>query len=133
MPDLILLGLLMAAIAIGFWLGRRDRRPDEQAPAPATLSRDYFVGLNHLLNEQPDRAIETFVQALEVNSDLLWKTIQNTLKSRMRTWLEICAHCGLCAERCPTGAIVWLDDRQGALKGRDARRVESSSKARKSA
>ncbi|HAR09909.1 MAG TPA: lipopolysaccharide assembly protein LapB, partial [Cobetia sp.] len=69
MPDLILLGLLMAAIAIGFWLGRRDRRPDEQAPAPATLSRDYFVGLNHLLNEQPDRAIETFVQALEVNSD----------------------------------------------------------------
>ncbi len=26
-------------------------------------------------------------------------------------------------ERCPTGAIVWLDDRQGALKGRDAKRV----------
>ncbi|AOM00793.1 lipopolysaccharide assembly protein LapB [Cobetia marina] len=69
MPDLILLGLLMAAIAIGFWLGRRDRRPTTQTPAPATLSRDYFVGLNHLLNEQPDRAIETFVQALEVNSD----------------------------------------------------------------
>lgn len=26
-------------------------------------------------------------------------------------------------ERCPTGAIVWLDDRQGAQKGRDAKRV----------
>jgi Na+-translocating ferredoxin:NAD+ oxidoreductase RNF subunit RnfB len=26
-------------------------------------------------------------------------------------------------ERCPTGAIVWLDDREGALKGREARRV----------
>jgi Na+-translocating ferredoxin:NAD+ oxidoreductase RNF subunit RnfB len=26
-------------------------------------------------------------------------------------------------ERCPTGAIVWLDDRQGALKGRDAKRI----------
>jgi Na+-translocating ferredoxin:NAD+ oxidoreductase RNF subunit RnfB len=26
-------------------------------------------------------------------------------------------------ERCPTGAIVWLDDRQGLVKGRDAKRV----------
>jgi len=26
-------------------------------------------------------------------------------------------------ERCPTGAIVWLDDLQGSLKGRDAKRV----------
>jgi RnfABCDGE-type electron transport complex B subunit len=26
-------------------------------------------------------------------------------------------------ERCPTGAIVWLDDRQGPVKGRDAKRV----------
>jgi Na+-translocating ferredoxin:NAD+ oxidoreductase RNF subunit RnfB len=26
-------------------------------------------------------------------------------------------------ERCPTGAIVWLDDKRGALKGHEARRV----------
>ena len=26
-------------------------------------------------------------------------------------------------ERCPTGAIVWLDKRQGALKGLEARKV----------
>lgn len=26
-------------------------------------------------------------------------------------------------ERCPTGAIVWLDDKQGVLKGRDAKKV----------
>jgi RnfABCDGE-type electron transport complex B subunit len=26
-------------------------------------------------------------------------------------------------ERCPTGAIVWLDDKRGALKGREARKI----------
>jgi len=26
-------------------------------------------------------------------------------------------------ERCPTGAIVWLDDKRGAVRGRDAKRV----------
>jgi Na+-translocating ferredoxin:NAD+ oxidoreductase subunit B len=29
----------------------------------------------------------------------------------------------LAIERCPTGAIVWLDDRQGTRKGRDAKKV----------
>ena len=26
--------------------------------------------------------------------------------ARIRTWLSICSRCGLCAERCPTGAIT---------------------------
>jgi Fe-S-cluster-containing hydrogenase component 2 len=26
-------------------------------------------------------------------------------------------------QRCPTGAIVWLDDEQGVIKGRDSRKV----------
>ena len=37
---------------------------------------------------------------LEVDKAALWKTIQNTCKSRLRTWLEICAHCGMCADSC---------------------------------
>ncbi len=72
MPDLLLLALLLAAIAIGWWLGRREKgRSRDGTRQHATLSRDYFVGLNYLLNEQPDRAIETFVQAIEVNSDTI--------------------------------------------------------------
>lgn len=72
MPDLLLLALLLAAIAIGWWLGRREQqRSRGRTRQHATLSRDYFVGLNYLLNEQPDRAIETFVQAIEVNSDTI--------------------------------------------------------------
>ncbi|MGQ7242526.1 lipopolysaccharide assembly protein LapB [Salinicola sp. V024] len=71
MSDVLLLALLVAAIAIGWLLGRwesgRFRAPPQ--PPRGSLPRDYFVGLNYLLNEQPDRAIETFTQALEVNSD----------------------------------------------------------------
>ncbi|WP_319583421.1 sulfate respiration complex iron-sulfur protein HmcF [uncultured Pseudodesulfovibrio sp.] len=37
---------------------------------------------------------------LDVDSDKLWASIQKTMKSRTKTWLEICAHCGLCAESC---------------------------------
>lgn len=71
MHDLLLLALLLAAVAIGWWLGRRDRQGTTDQSGQHTLSRDYFVGLNYLLNEQPDRAIETFVAALEVNSDTI--------------------------------------------------------------
>lgn len=71
MPDVLLLTLLLAAVAIGWWLGRRERRPTSD-PAPSSgLARDYFVGLNYLLNDQQDRAIETFVAALEVNSETI--------------------------------------------------------------
>lgn len=72
MLDVVLLIVLMAAIAIGYGLGYRqasrrasfNARSSSQAPR-----REYFVGLNYLLNEQPDEAIHTFIQALEVNSE----------------------------------------------------------------
>lgn len=37
---------------------------------------------------------------LEVNQEALWAIIKKTFKSRLKTWLEICSHCGLCAESC---------------------------------
>ncbi len=37
---------------------------------------------------------------LDVDRNALWNTIQKTCKSRLRTWLEICARCGLCADSC---------------------------------
>lgn len=72
MHDAVLLGVLLAAIAIGFGLGvrhgSRRRRPSPTSRSPS-LSREYFVGLNYLLNEQPDEAINTFINALDVNSE----------------------------------------------------------------
>lgn len=74
MLDTALLGVLLTAIAIGYGLGYRQatrRRPQHPSSAPPSqaLSRDYFVGLNYLLNEQPDEAINTFINVLAVNSD----------------------------------------------------------------
>ncbi|MEJ2040615.1 MAG: (Fe-S)-binding protein [Desulfosarcinaceae bacterium] len=40
------------------------------------------------------------MKQLDVDRDALWGTVQKTLKSRLRTWLEICAHCGMCADSC---------------------------------
>ncbi len=68
MPDILLLILLVVAILIGYVLGRYSvKRADRHESSP--VSKDYFVGLNYLLNEQPDEAIETFIGALDINSD----------------------------------------------------------------
>ncbi|MBA3035460.1 MAG: (Fe-S)-binding protein, partial [Desulfobacterium sp.] len=56
--------------------------------------------LKALLNDTGGKRYYEEMKSLEVNSDLLWKTIQNTLKSRTKTWLDICAHCGMCADSC---------------------------------
>ncbi len=57
--------LLPLAAASGWFIAKLDDR----RRARAELPNAYFKGLNFLLNEQPDKAIEVFVQALEVNSD----------------------------------------------------------------
>lgn len=68
MPDILLLALLFVAILIGYFLGRYSASRAERSEQ-STVSRDYFVGLNYLLNEQPDEAIETFIGALDITSD----------------------------------------------------------------
>jgi len=60
--------LLPVAAASGWFMARRssDAAPGRRG---AELSADYFKGLNYLLNEQPDEAIEVFIRMLEVDSD----------------------------------------------------------------
>ncbi|MBY4676020.1 lipopolysaccharide assembly protein LapB [Marinobacterium arenosum] len=60
---------LFLAVAIGWWLGRRQKKVDHR-PA-ANLSNEYFTGLDYLLNERMDEAIESFIRALEINSDTI--------------------------------------------------------------
>jgi lipopolysaccharide biosynthesis regulator YciM len=68
MPDLFWLLLPVAAFA--GWLaagrsagGRRARCPDTM------LGPEYFRGLDYLLNERPDKAIDVFIRMLEVTAD----------------------------------------------------------------
>jgi len=70
----------------GIFCNKKPITTDEQLKA--TLGdkggKQYYEEMNHL----------------DVDADKLWGAIQKTMKSRTRTWLEICAHCGLCAESC---------------------------------
>lgn len=67
MMELLLL-LLPVAAASGWFAAKRSGRHGtgltESEANPA-----YFKGLNYLLNEQPDKAIDVFVQMLEVDSE----------------------------------------------------------------
>lgn len=71
MQELLFLALFVAALAIGWFLGRREaiKVGFMLQPHGSAIDRHYFIGLNYLLNEQPDEAIETFIRALEVNPE----------------------------------------------------------------
>lgn len=71
MQELLFLGLFMVALGIGWFLGRREaiKVGFMVKPHGSAVDRQYFIGLNYLLNEQPDEAIETFIRALEVNPE----------------------------------------------------------------
>lgn len=60
--------LLPVAAASGWWMARRQT-PRRGEKNTAELFPDYFKGLNYLINEQPDKAIEVFVKMLEVDSE----------------------------------------------------------------
>ena len=72
--DILLFLLLLVTLATGWWLGRRSipfvrsvsGKLSRRAP-----SRDYFIGLNYLLNDEPDDAIDIFTDFLEMNSGSL--------------------------------------------------------------
>lgn len=67
MPELLWLLLPVAALS-GWVIGRSERRFTRGKPRPS-LPEDYFEGLNYLLNEEPDKAIEVFTRMVEVDSD----------------------------------------------------------------
>ena len=60
--------LLPAAAVMGWVVGRRggERHSDSQV---SKLSTTYFRGLNYLLNEQPDKAIELFLHIAELDKE----------------------------------------------------------------
>lgn len=63
-----LLVLLPAAAASG-WLAARGMERVRSRRDSYDLPSAYFKGLNFLLNEQPDKAIEVFIKMLEVDRD----------------------------------------------------------------
>jgi len=61
--------LLPLAAGSGWLVGRYGKRRRESVAAADDLRSNYFKGINYLLNEQPDKAIEAFIKVLEVDSE----------------------------------------------------------------
>ncbi|WP_049721670.1 lipopolysaccharide assembly protein LapB [Gilvimarinus polysaccharolyticus] len=70
MADLLMFGLLLLALAIGFVVGR-GRSSRKPFNSPKDYALNYYKGLSYLFNEQPDDAIDAFIGSLAVNSDTL--------------------------------------------------------------
>lgn len=56
--------------------------------------------LKALLGDKGGAQYYKEMQELEVDQEALWANIEKTCQSRTKTWLEICAHCGMCADSC---------------------------------
>ncbi len=65
----ILLFLLLPVAAWAGWRFARVSSRHGEKKRSRQLSNRYFQGLNYLLNEQPDKAIQVFMQMAEVNRD----------------------------------------------------------------
>lgn len=57
-------------------------------------------GIKHLLSDKGGKQYYEEMKHLEVDVDRLRHDLETTCKSRTRTWLDMCAHCGMCAESC---------------------------------
>lgn len=61
--------LLLPVAAASGWFAARRSLAAKQQKKPREISPVYFKGLNYLLNEQPDKAIDLFITMLDVDSD----------------------------------------------------------------
>lgn len=60
--------LLPTAAWSGWWIAKRNG-DGKVKKSENQLSHEYVVGLNYLLNEQPDKAVDVFIKLLEVDSE----------------------------------------------------------------
>ncbi|WP_028115477.1 lipopolysaccharide assembly protein LapB [Ferrimonas senticii] len=60
--------LLPIAAAYGWYMGKRSARINLQRSSD-NQSKNYFEGLNFLLSDQPDKAVDRFIELLQVDSD----------------------------------------------------------------
>ena len=69
MNEMLLLFLLLPVAAVSGWYTGRRGGERSGGQKISRLSTSYFRGLNYLLNEQPDKAIEVFLQIAEIDKD----------------------------------------------------------------
>ena len=58
--------LLLLAVVLGYFLGRREK---SKSHTTSQAVQDYYQGLNLLLRERPELSIDRFVQSIEANDE----------------------------------------------------------------
>ncbi|WP_372871800.1 lipopolysaccharide assembly protein LapB [Shewanella sp.] len=66
----ILFLLLPIAAGYGWYMGRRSLRQNQHHQRKK-LSRDYFTGLNYLLSNESDKAVDLFISMLDVDDETI--------------------------------------------------------------
>ncbi len=96
--------LLPVAAASGWYAARRHMA--EVGKPKSALSANYYQGVNFLLNEQPDKAIEVFTGMFEVNSETveIHMVLGNLFRRRGEVDRAIRIHQNLIARTTLTGA-----------------------------
>lgn len=64
-----LLVLLLPVAFVSGWFSARRNGDSEAGNGVDAIRSDYYQGINYLLNEQQDKAIEAFIRVLEVDSE----------------------------------------------------------------
>ncbi|MEE4184482.1 MAG: lipopolysaccharide assembly protein LapB [Gammaproteobacteria bacterium] len=67
----LLAGLFFLAAALGYFFARFSDDDTDEDPVPGAISADYIKGLNFLLNEEPDQALEVFMRMVQVDDETL--------------------------------------------------------------
>lgn len=65
------IGVLVLLALLAWFLGRVSGFRKAQKKPNAELAKHYFQGVNFLLNEQPDQAIDVFIRSVEVTPQTL--------------------------------------------------------------
>ena len=90
---------LLPVAALSGWLSARRHYKKHLNRQQSPFDPDYFKGLNYLLNEQPDKAIDVFIRLLEVNSETVEThlALANLFRRRGETERAIRIHQNLIA------------------------------------
>jgi lipopolysaccharide biosynthesis regulator YciM len=90
---------LLPIAALSGWLVARNQYKKTANTEESLINPDYFKGLNYLLNEQPDKAIDVFIRLLEVNSETVdtHLALANLFRRRGETERAIRIHQNLIA------------------------------------
>ncbi len=103
-----LLPALFLLLPLAAWSGYKvGRKSSKKRSAGGRLSKGYITGLNYLLNEEPDKAIDAFIELLQVDSETVEThlALGNLFRRRGEVDRAIRIHQNLIARPALTGDV----------------------------